>query len=111
VLDLEDVKKFLNMNKRGQKPSFEGYNEPEAKKENMMNVGELDQKFFTTPEVRKNRNNRNRRSGNRPQGDRPQRNNQKISTQAEGKSEVNNSAENRPERNKPLVNKAPRQES
>ena len=42
-------KKFLNMNKRGQKPSFEGYNEPEAKKENMMNVGELDQKFFNKP--------------------------------------------------------------
>ena len=49
ILDLEDVKKFLNMNKRGQKPSFEGYNEPEAKKENMMNVGELDKKFFSEP--------------------------------------------------------------
>ncbi|MGE5394294.1 MAG: hypothetical protein ACM3P1_06070 [Candidatus Saccharibacteria bacterium] len=34
------------MNRRGQKPSLEGYTEPEAKKENMMNVGELDKKFF-----------------------------------------------------------------
>ncbi len=61
ILDLEDVKKFLNMNKRGQKPSFEGYNEPEAKKENMMNVGELDQKFFTQPSVVKKHNKQRRR--------------------------------------------------
>lgn len=71
ILDLEDVKKFLNMNKRGQKPSLEGYNEPEAKKENMMNVGALDQKLFTKPNQEK-RNNKNRRKphGNRNQGNR-----------------------------------------
>ena len=62
VLDLEDVKKFLNLNKRGQKPSIDGYGtDSEPKKENMMNVGELDQKFFTKPVVKKNRNNRSRR--------------------------------------------------
>ena len=64
ILDLEDVKKFLNMNKRGQKPSFEGYNEPEAKKENMMNVGELDKKFFAEASPAKKRNKPRRR----PQG-------------------------------------------
>ena len=69
ILDLEDVKKFLNMNKRGQKPSFEGYNEPEAKKENMMNVGELDQKFFTQPNpVKKHNKQRRRPQVNRNQG-------------------------------------------
>lgn len=68
VLDLEDVKKFLNLNKRGQKPSIDGYTDQEPKKENMMNVGELDEKFFTKPTVVKKHNNRSRR----PQGSRPQ---------------------------------------
>jgi len=49
ILDLEDVKKFLNMNKRGQKPSIEGFAEQAPKEENMMNVGNLDQSFFTKP--------------------------------------------------------------
>ncbi len=49
VIDLEDVKKFLNMNKRGQKPSIEGCAEQEPKNENMMNVGNLDQKLFANP--------------------------------------------------------------
>ena len=68
VLDLEDVKKFLNMNKHGEKPSFEGYTEPEAKKENMMSVGELDKKFFTEASPVKKRNKPRRR----PQGPRSQ---------------------------------------
>lgn len=67
VLDLADVKKFLNMNKRGQKPSVEGYTEAEPKKENIMNVGELDQKFFTKPEQGKKRSKHRRK----PQGNRP----------------------------------------
>lgn len=72
VLDLEDVKRFLNMNKRGQRPSLEGYKEPEAKKENMMNVGELDQKFFTNPSKDKKRRDRNRRAQNtRQAGEKP----------------------------------------
>jgi len=70
VLDLEDVKKFLNLNKRGQKPSVESFNGEEPKKENMMNVGELDQKFFKKPSLEIKRNNRSRR----PQGKRPQEN-------------------------------------
>jgi len=70
VLDLEDVKKFLNLNKRGQKPSVESFIGQEPKKENMMNVGELDQKFFDKPTLEKKRNNRSRR----PQGKRPQEN-------------------------------------
>ncbi len=70
VLDLKDVKKFLILNKRGQKPSIDGYfTDSEPKKENMMNVGELDQKFFTKPAPKKNRNNRSRRpQGNRKPG-------------------------------------------
>lgn len=58
VLDLEDVKKFLNMNKRGEKPSIESFSEQEPKEENMMNVGNLDQKFFTKPILEKNRHKR-----------------------------------------------------
>jgi hypothetical protein len=70
VLDLADVKRFLNMNKRGQRPSVEGYTETEPKKENIMNVGELDQKFFTQPAQNKKRSKHRRRpQGNRPQGD------------------------------------------
>ncbi|HAQ20734.1 MAG TPA: hypothetical protein DCR40_16110 [Prolixibacteraceae bacterium] len=74
VLDLEDVKKFLNLNKRGQKPSIDGYyTDAEPKKENMMNVGELDQKFFTKPDSGEKRNRKRRRpQGNRPQGNRPE---------------------------------------
>jgi len=75
-LELEDVKKFLNMNKRGQKPSIEGYTtDAEQKKENMMNVGALDQKFFTNPAPKKGRNNRHRR----PQGE-TQRENVAVET-------------------------------
>ncbi len=47
VLDLEDVKKFLNMNKRGERPSIDIYAEQDSKQENMMNVGNLDEKYFT----------------------------------------------------------------
>lgn len=106
VLDLEDVKKFLNMNKRGQKPSLEGYNEPEAKKENIMNVGELDQKYFTQPAPGKKRNNRNRRAqGNRTTGGKPE----VIKAQdVQVKAPENKVQENRPQAlaNKPNENKA-----
>ena len=53
ILDLEDVKKFLNMNKRGEKPSIESFAEPDQKEGNMMNVGNLDQSFFTKPTAAK----------------------------------------------------------
>jgi cell fate regulator YaaT (PSP1 superfamily) len=76
VLDLEDVKKFIDMNKRGQKPSFDGYSEPEAKKENIMNVGELDKKFFTEKSSVKKRNKQRRRpQGNRNRGNLDQKSN------------------------------------
>jgi len=58
VIDLEEVKKYLNMNKRGEKPSIETLTELEPKKENMMNVGNLDQSFFTKTEQVKIRNKR-----------------------------------------------------
>jgi cell fate regulator YaaT (PSP1 superfamily) len=121
VLDLEDVKKFLNMNKRGQKPSFEGYNEPEAKKENMMNVGELGQKFFTVPDPSKKRNKQRRRpQGNRNSGEQSQSpTNTVVETKPQESrphAKENNSNEqrqhrNRPHRNRPQVNKGPRPEN
>ena len=56
-LDLADVIKFLNLNKRGEKPSIDGYTEKKAPEVNMMNVGILDQKFFEKPVIIKNNNN------------------------------------------------------
>ena len=53
-LGLEDVKKFLNLNKRGEKPSIDGFTEKKAPEVNMMNVGILDQKFFEKPVLVKN---------------------------------------------------------
>lgn len=139
VLDLEDVKKFLNANKRGQKPSVDLYTEPEVKKENMMNVGELDQKYFDKPEQKKSRNNRNRRpQGKRQQGERTQEpkvvqvqeagrqenrnknqeNRPLVDKSMESKPNENRSFENRqhrnrprPNRNRPQVNKGPRPEN
>ncbi len=58
-LDLADVIKFLNLNKRGEKPSIDGYTEKKAPEVNMMNVGILDQKFFEKPVIIKNNNNNN----------------------------------------------------
>lgn len=71
VIDLDDVKRFLNMNKRGEKPSMEGYStDAEPKKENIMNVGELDQKFFTKAAPKKGRASRHRKAqSGRPQGE------------------------------------------
>jgi len=126
-LDLEDVKKIMNLNKRGQKPSIDGYSEQEPKKENMMNVGELDKKYFTKAIPEKKRNNRNRRpQGNRPQGQanrppetevkqaRPPENRPPENRLNENRPQVNKSNENRPQRNRPhrkrpQVNKGPRQ--
>ena len=53
-LGLADVIKFLNMNKHGERPSIDGFAEKEEPKVNMMNVGILDQKFFTKPVLVKN---------------------------------------------------------
>ena len=53
-LGLADVIKFLNMNKRGEKPSIDGFAEKEEPKVNMMNVGIVDQKLFTKPVLIKN---------------------------------------------------------
>jgi cell fate regulator YaaT (PSP1 superfamily) len=55
VLDLEDVKKFLNMNKRGQKPSIEDSTELEPKEKNMMSLGNVDQTLFNKPTINKAR--------------------------------------------------------
>ncbi len=60
-LHLADVITFLNMNKRGQKPSIDGFTEKEPVKKNIMNVGNLDQKFFTKPVIVKKHSFRNER--------------------------------------------------
>jgi len=49
VLDLATVIEFLNMNKRGIKPSVDDASEKEPEKGNIMNVGNLDQKLFVQP--------------------------------------------------------------
>ena len=46
VLDLATVIEFLNLNKRGIKPSVDDYSEKEPVQGNMMNVGHLDQRLF-----------------------------------------------------------------
>ena len=61
-LELADVIKFLNMNKRGEKPSIEGFKEKEPTKENIMNVGNLDQKLFNKPVILKKHINRHGKS-------------------------------------------------
>jgi hypothetical protein len=115
VLELEDVKKFLNANKRGQKPSIDLYTEPEAKKENMMNVGELDKKFFTKPAPRKNRNNRSRKlQGNKVKVElSPGNETQEIRAQENSSTEkISNDKRpqrNRHHRNRPQVNKRPKE--
>jgi cell fate regulator YaaT (PSP1 superfamily) len=65
-LGLDDVIKFLNLNKRGEKPSIDGFAEKEAPKQNMMNVGILDQKFFTKPAIVKNPNKNHGRIHTKP---------------------------------------------
>ncbi len=117
ILDLDDVKKFLNMNKRGQKPSLEGYNEPEAKKENMMNVGELDQKFFTkqAPEKRRNKQRRrppeNRVQPDQPQGNAPREIRAQENRPKENRPNENRSQRNRHHPNRSRENKGPRPEN
>ena len=106
VLDLEDVKKFLNMNKHGKKPSLEGYNEPEPKKENIMNVGELDQRLFTKPTKEKKRRDRHRRGpSNRGPADRPEGNNVQEVKAHENKPLVVKPNGNRPNESKPNESK------
>lgn len=97
VLDLEDVKKFLNMNKRGQKPSVGGFTEPEAKKENIMNVGELDQKFFT-PKNPERKHNKQRHKKMRP----------KVQGEAQNQAVNINIQEKKNPENKPTDNRQPR---
>ncbi|HEX7583808.1 MAG TPA: regulatory iron-sulfur-containing complex subunit RicT [Prolixibacteraceae bacterium] len=112
VLDLEDVKKFLNLNKRGQKPSIDGYTEQEPKKENMMNVGELDEKFFTKPTQEKRRNNRSRRAqGNHSNEGRSSGNRIQETVLQSGSLQDNQSNEPRIQRDKLQVNKAQRPEN
>ena len=65
-LDLADVIKFLNLNKRGEKPSIEGFSEKKAPEVNMMNVGILDQKFFDKPVLVKNHKKNPARHHSRP---------------------------------------------
>ena len=63
VLDLEDVKKIMQLNKRGIKPPIEKYMEVEAKVENEMSVGSVNTDLIDNQE---NKNNRRRNFSKRP---------------------------------------------
>ena len=56
VLDLEDVKKIIQLNKRGKRPAIEQYLTPEEKPENEMSVGSVNPDLLEKPKVIKNRN-------------------------------------------------------
>lgn len=61
VLDLEDVKKIINKNKRGEKPSIEKLSAPVANKEPTMQVGSVNDEIIRKNEKRKFNNKRNKR--------------------------------------------------
>ena len=56
VLNLEDVKKIIQLNKRGKRPAIEQYLAPEEKPENEMSVGSVNPDLLEKPKVIKNRN-------------------------------------------------------
>ncbi|WP_299581190.1 regulatory iron-sulfur-containing complex subunit RicT [uncultured Sunxiuqinia sp.] len=55
VLDLDDVKKIIQLNKRGRKPPIEQYLSPETKLENEMSVGSVNTDLLEKPKKKKNR--------------------------------------------------------
>ncbi len=61
VLDLEDVKKIINKNKRGEKPSVDKLSAPVVSKETTMQVGSVNNEIIMKNEKRKLKNNRNKR--------------------------------------------------
>lgn len=61
VLDLADVKRIINRNKRGEKPSIEKLSAPPEKKEPMMQVGSVNDEIIRRNENKKNKNKRNNR--------------------------------------------------
>lgn len=63
VIDLEDVKKIIQLNKRGKKPSIEKYLNLEVKSENEMSVGSVNEDLL---EQGKKKQKNNRPSSKRP---------------------------------------------
>jgi cell fate regulator YaaT (PSP1 superfamily) len=63
VLDLEDVKKIIQLNKRGVKPPIEDYLETVAKVENQMSVGSVNTELM---DKRKNQQDRKKKFSKRP---------------------------------------------
>jgi cell fate regulator YaaT (PSP1 superfamily) len=61
VLNLEDVKKIINQNKRGVKPSLEKLNAPVVRDEPAMQVGSVSDDILRKNEKRKNKNKRGKR--------------------------------------------------
>jgi len=55
VLDLEDVKKIIQLNKRGKRPPIEQYLTPEVKVENKMSVGSVNEDFLEKQTTKKRR--------------------------------------------------------
>lgn len=61
VLDLEDVKKIINKNKRGEKPSVQNMGAPVVAKEPTMQVGSVNDEIIRRNEKQKLKNKRNKR--------------------------------------------------
>lgn len=55
VLDLEDVKKIIQLNKRGKRPPIEQYLAPEVKAENEMSVGSVNDSILEAQKTQKKR--------------------------------------------------------
>ncbi len=73
VLDLSDVKRVINRNKRGEKPSIEKLSAAPVKSEPMMQVGSVNDDFIRRNEKRKQKNKRNNRKPRpRPAQDNPE---------------------------------------
>ena len=61
VLDLEDVKKIINKNKRGEKPSVQNMGAPVVAKEPTMQVGSVNDEIIRRNEKQKLKTKRNKR--------------------------------------------------
>jgi hypothetical protein len=65
VLDLEDVKKIIQLNKRGKRPPIEQYLTPEVKVENEMSVGSVSDSILEGQKTQKKRKKFSKRPAHR----------------------------------------------
>ncbi len=100
VLDLKEVKRIIQLNKRGKKPALDQFVETEEKPVNEMNVGTVD---LSLVDKKRRPNNKNRR--NKPRPNQPQATENKARPnqpqQAKAASENTPRSENRPNHRRP----------